>query len=807
MILFQPLRALTWVLITQGLIVSAQELPACRDIAQYKSGGCCMVDRPDLSCPKPLDFEKSVRLHVCKTPASPLVYSTNEQNASLPDGKGAGGGKTYHNATCACRTEGDAVVITNVTALPSRASVEIITVYVTENMVTTAAPSGSSDAVVITTITALPSGASVETITAQFTENMVTTTTSSGSGDATIVPIIVPIGKPPVICWGCVPFPANIQLKLPEFCVQILGFDIGNCPNDDNENDEMNEDEEEHEKKTATTTTRSCSTTATATYASVFCTVTEVHRAYQDPSSSVNIDMEGAGYVSTGKWALFEEDLKTVAVAGLWGLMNTLGDLTGGLPKYIDKGLGMFRGRAGPEGTMFDDDAEPQVFIVTRKERPNDMNLYGAPGDVPLLALIRAALDVWWLRGPIRGPQREVTYEPMLWQGHNSDDPRFPGDPELFMFRGKAMVQYQPAIASCGRGSTKIAREAGYRVWVEAEKVADGERHWEPSDNKQIRTLSKRQERCAVDGNPGGDNPGDPDGDKGGDDGTITPPPKKACSSDADCSGPECAGGGRSSFCDAGECGCRTSKTSPPPPPPSREQCSSSSDCYGPNCAGGMSQSSCEEGFCICKSPQDPSICTTADKCSYLDCNSGQDKTCADGRCQCAEKTCSSVDDCGFLGCSDGQEKVCDNGRCRCKDKPPAPAFSSGLCNTHIGTYGSAKGFAANIIVYDGSGAELYRNPNPNTGHSWGEAITLETGKLPYPLKYLAYSVRITAGDMVWSTMDEDDARKMVPRCEVGNWDTHGTWDPFEILADLIDAILGQGEKVPTRDMDCRWQC
>ncbi|KAK6224394.1 hypothetical protein QIS74_02721 [Colletotrichum tabaci] len=110
----------------------------------------------------------------------------------------------------------------------------------------------------------------------------------------------------------------------------------------------------------------------------------------------------------------------------------------------------------------------------------------------------------------------------------------------------------------------------------------------------------------------------------------------------------------------------------------------------------------------------------------------------------------------------------------------------------------------------------------------------LDTGKLPYPLKYefldkwlgstkkrdhplsfigpnllryQTYSVRITAGNTLWSTMDKDNARKMVPRCEVGNWDTHGTWDPSEIVADFIDAILGQGGKVPTRDMDCRWQC
>ncbi|GJC97506.1 immunoglobulin a1 protease [Colletotrichum higginsianum] len=745
---------------------------------------------------------------------------------------------------------------------------------------------------------------------------MVTTTTSFGSDDPTIVPIIVPIGKPPVICWGCVTFPANVQFKLPEFCVQILGFRVGNCPDDNSENKNGKEKENENEERTkTTTTTTSCSTTVTATYASVFCTVTldldqperrrrdegcstleyetktacetitgattttattvkpepticspgtcgegacpvgkkvlakrappgpksqpnahswfgpehytnkfefmrgETYKAYQDPSSSVNLQMEGTEEFSTGKWAAFGDDLTTVAVAGLWGctsviavskrgvwvshfwerrpdlVLATLGDLTGGVPDFIDEGLGMFRGKAGPNGNMFDDDAEPQVFIVTRKERPTDMFLQGAPGDVALLALIRAELDVWWRRGSNHGPQREMTYDPIIPEGHAPNDPRYPGDPEFFLFRGKAMIQYQPAIACGGGGSTKIAREAGYRVWVEAEKLRDGEKNWKPSGNEQIRTLSKRQESCPVNGNPGGDNPGGLDGE----DDDNTPPPKKACSSNADCSGPWCTGGG----------------------------------CSGPECTGGRSQYLCEEGFCVCKAPQDPSICTTAKTCGYLDCNSRQDKACADGSCKCVEKTCSNVDACGFLRCSGSQEKACTGGRCSCKDRQ-ASAFVSGLCNTHIRIYGSEKRFSASITVYDGSGAELYRNPNLNTEYSWGETIMLNTGKLPYalkyefldkwlgstkkrdhppsligpnPLRYQTYSVRITAGNTIWSTMDEDKARKMVPRCEVGNWDTHGTWDPSEIVADFIDAILGQGGKVPTRDMDCRWRC
>ncbi|OHW99242.1 hypothetical protein CSPAE12_02059 [Colletotrichum incanum] len=335
-----------------------------------------------------------------------------------------------------------------------------------------------------------------------------------------------------------------------------------------------------------------------------------------------------------------------------------------------------------------------------------------------------------------------MSYDPIIPEGHASNDPRYSGDPEFYLFRGKTMVQYQPAIACGGSGSTKIAREAGYRVWMEAEKVGDGEKNWKPSGNEQVRALSKWQESCPVDGNPGGDKSDVPDGEEGENDDT-TPPPKKTCSSNADCSGPECTG--------------------------------------------------------AC-----PSTC-------------------------CVEKTCSNVDACGFLSCSDTQEKACTDGRCRCKDKP-APAFVSALGNTQIRIYGSEQRFAASVIAYDGSGAELYRNPDLNTEHSWGETITLDTGKLPYRLKYEFLDkwlgstkkrdrpppgsigpnpsgIRPTASGSRRSTMNEDNARQMVPRHEVCNWDTHGTWDPSEIFTDFIDAILGQGGKVPTRDMDCRWLC
>lgn len=68
-------------------------------------------------------------------------------------------------------------------------------------------------------------------------------------------------------------------------------------------------------------------------------------------------------------------------------------------------------------------------------------------------------------------------------------------------------------------------------------------------------------------------------------------------------------------------------------------------------------------------------------------------------------------------------------------------------------------------------------------------------------LKYQSYSVRVTAGDTTWSTEDED--KEKLPRCEVGQWDTHGTWDPDKIVGDFINGLLGGGSELPVSNT--RW--
>lgn len=77
----------------------------------------------------------------------------------------------------------------------------------------------------------------------------------------------------------------------------------------------------------------------------------------------------------------------------------------------------------------------------------------------------------------------------------------------------------------------------------------------------------------------------------------------------------------------------------------------------------------------------------------------------------------------------------------------------------------------------------------------------------PNPLRYQAYSVRVTAGGTIWSTEDEDDKREKLPRCEVGGWDTKEPGNPFEALDKSLREFFDGVSDIPTRDMDCRWKC
>ncbi|OHW93877.1 hypothetical protein CSPAE12_07603 [Colletotrichum incanum] len=148
-------------------------------------------------------------------------------------------------------------------------------------------------------LTTLPSGANFQILEGvTYTSPTYITTTSPGSDQPTIVPIIAPFSGPPKICFGCFAhFPPNIKIDVPEFCIQLFGLKIGNCPPKKNKNkddkkgdgdgDDGNADDDNKptsqtrkprtsRKQTTTTSvsSSSCTVIITATQKSVFCSVT-----------------------------------------------------------------------------------------------------------------------------------------------------------------------------------------------------------------------------------------------------------------------------------------------------------------------------------------------------------------------------------------------------------------------------------------------------------------------------------------------------------------------------------------------------
>ncbi|EFQ32267.1 uncharacterized protein GLRG_07411 [Colletotrichum graminicola M1.001] len=145
------------------------------------------------------------------------------------------------------------------------------------------------------TLTTLPSGVSFQTLErVTYTSPTYITTTSPGSNHPTIVPIIIPHVGPPIVCFNCfINFPPNVKIDVPQFCIQLFGLKIGNCPpkndnkgdeKDDKEKDEGDDDKKDDDEKptksekqstTTSTSSSSCTVTITATHRSVFCSVTK----------------------------------------------------------------------------------------------------------------------------------------------------------------------------------------------------------------------------------------------------------------------------------------------------------------------------------------------------------------------------------------------------------------------------------------------------------------------------------------------------------------------------------------------------
>ncbi|KAK1995238.1 hypothetical protein LX36DRAFT_692716 [Colletotrichum falcatum] len=188
------------------------------------------------------------------------------------------------------------------------------------------------------TLTALPSGVSLQTLDkATYTSPTYITTTYPGRNEPTIVPIIIPFVGPPMICFNCfINFPPNIKIDVPQFCIQLFGIKIGNCPpKDDDKNDDKEDDKEDDEggndendadekptesekQSTSTTSTSSsCTVTITATHRSVFCSVTKGNSAA--PSCSTTAYTTATECSALGKTAAVTTTVTPTPIVPLCG--------------------------------------------------------------------------------------------------------------------------------------------------------------------------------------------------------------------------------------------------------------------------------------------------------------------------------------------------------------------------------------------------------------------------------------------------------------------------------------------------------
>lgn len=113
-----------------------------------------------------------------------------------------------------------------------------------------------------------------------------------------------------------------------------------------------------------------------------------------------------------------------------------------------------------------------------------------------------------------------------------------------------------------------------------------------------------------------------------------------------------------------------------------RQACTTDLECSTPNCAGGSRFSVCQDGACQCKSPTDgkgdnpPALCSAAAECSLPDCvGDGKTVVCEGGAfiCKIADSNDPPPQACVV---------VCEEGSCTCKttddrppEIPPTPTF------------------------------------------------------------------------------------------------------------------------------------
>lgn len=160
---------------------------------------------------------------------------------------------------------------------------------------------------------------------------------------------------------------------------------------------------------------------------------------------------------------------------------------------------------------------------------------------------------------------------------------------------------------------------------------------------------------------------------------------------------------------------------------------------------------------------------------------------------------------------------------------PSAPSYQTGTCNVHIveAVVSKTEPFFAQLNVTDGEGTLL---ASQGKQLEWGDnyIVDADDSSLPWDVNvtfstdiifgwddkprndvFQNYIIYVDAGESQTSSDirdrkgDDEGERTELPWCEVGAWDNANS------LGDFIDSVLGVGafDKVPNRQMDCRFVC
>ncbi|RYP70530.1 hypothetical protein DL769_004944 [Monosporascus sp. CRB-8-3] len=471
---------------------------------------------------------------------------------------------------------------------------------------------------------------------------------------------------------------------------------------------------------------------------------------------------------ATSNWILFDQQVESLSVQGLHGCSSVVvvsrraawathfwegpsfvglstkehqdeyfqesvieGLKKGDGTEFHELGLEEMRNRDGPQGRLFNDDARPRVYLIVPRARlaNNDPNYYDENAGDGTLQHERYTVQMHRTLSDMFGEDNIeiISYSPMRAPPSIPPEMRrdYFRDTNFNTHRGKVLIQYKPAH-SCND-------KAAWRMWVEGRELGDRHDEWTPykfqilpPEGNQGRDLIGRQEAGEV------------------------------CSVH---SATHSTSGGPST-----STGTHTSAGTPT----------------------STGRSTSNEGSTSTGKPTStkevkPTTTITTEKEQPSPTEKEEEP----------EPT---------------------------EAEPPEPAYEKGTCNIHVHEYVGGNDdptIVAHVVVYDNAGNRL--GEEHAVEQAYGDTMTIggdETGlgydvkatfldgrvdskkkrdKIPPgqwgkpdPLLYQTKDVVFEAGDAKWSTVDQDEDRKKLPRCEVGDWDTVATGNPVEAILDMF---------------------